>query len=244
MAHNEASLIKLNNEDLVRNTLDYQGKFNNILEDLKKDICESKIDLSGMKFDFSKLEADIQVSRNVNSKLSERLLTMERRCYANEQCSRRECLEISGIPTSVADKDLESNVLEILEEIDVSINPTLIEDCHRLPSKGSSKKVIVKLNRHKDIHRILSNKNKFKNLKPESVHLPGEAKVFINESLCLYYKKPWSKCKSVWSASHISVFWVRNGSLRIKLSIGSVSIITHDCDLEMLLSDNSLVEDN
>ena len=84
MAHNEASLIKLNNEDLVRNTLDYQGKFNNILEDLKKDICESKIDLSGMKFDFSKLEADIQVSRNVNSKLSERLLTMERRCYANE----------------------------------------------------------------------------------------------------------------------------------------------------------------
>ena len=104
-------------------------------------------DLSGLKSDFSKLEADIQVSRNVNSKLSERLLTMERRCYANEQYSRRECLEISGIPASVADKDLESKVLEILEEIDVPIDPTLVEDCHRLPSKGSSKKVIVKLNR-------------------------------------------------------------------------------------------------
>ena len=165
MAHNEASLIKLNNEDLVRNTLDYQGKFNNILEDLKKDICESKIDLSGMKFDFSKLEADIQVSRNVNSKLSERLLTMERRCYANEQYSRRECLEISGIPASVADKDLESKVLEILEEIDVPIDPTLVEDCHRLPSKGSSKKVIVKLNRRKDIHRILPNKNQTQKFK-------------------------------------------------------------------------------
>ena len=74
--------------------------------------------------------------------------------------------------------------------------------------------------------------------------LPGETKVFINESLCLYYKKLWPKCKSLWSAGHISAFWVRNGSLRIKLSNGSVSIITHDCDLEKLFPDNSLIEDN
>ena len=121
-----------------------------------------KSDLSGLKSDFSKLETDIRVSRNVNSKLIERLLTMERRCYANEQYSRGECAEISGILASVADKDLESKVLEILEEIDVSIDPTLVEDCHHLPSKVSSMKVIVKLNRCKDIHKILPNKNKFK----------------------------------------------------------------------------------
>ena len=72
--------MKLSNEDLVRITLDYQGKFDNILDDLKKDISDLKIDLSGLKPDFSKLDSDIQVSRNVNSKLSERLLTMERRC--------------------------------------------------------------------------------------------------------------------------------------------------------------------
>ena len=192
---------------------------------------------------FSKLEAIIQVSRNVNSKLSEQLLTMDRRCYANEQYSRRECLEILGIPASVAGKYLESKVFEILEEIDIPIDPTLVEDCHCLLSKGSSKKFIVKLNRRKDIQWILSNKNKLKNLQPELAHLPGEIEIFINESLCLYYKKLWSKCKSLWSAGHISAFWVRNGSLRIKLSNGSVSIITHDCDLEKLFPDNSLIED-
>ena len=47
---------------------------------------------------------------------------------------------MSGIPASVADKDLESNVLEILEETDVPIDPTLVEDCHCLPSKGSQRK--------------------------------------------------------------------------------------------------------
>ena len=57
MAHNEASLMKLNKEDLVRITLDYQGKFKNILDDLKEDISDLKSDLSGVKSDFSKLEA-------------------------------------------------------------------------------------------------------------------------------------------------------------------------------------------
>ena len=87
MAHNEESLMKLNEEDLVRIRLDYQGKFNNILDDLKKDISDFKSDPSGLKSDFSKLEADIQVNRNINSKLSERLVTMERKCCANEQYS-------------------------------------------------------------------------------------------------------------------------------------------------------------
>ena len=168
---------------------------------------------------------------------------MERRFYVNQQYSRRKCLEISGIPANVADNDLESKVLEILEEIDVPIDPSLVDNCHRLPSKGSPKKVIVKLNRRRDIRRILLNKNKLKNLKPESVNLPGETNVFINESLCLYYKKLWSKYKTLWGAGHIYAFWVSKGLLRIKLFNESVSIITHDCDLKKLFRGNSLIGD-
>ena len=153
----------------------------------------------------------MQFTRNVNSKLFERLVTMERRCYLNKQYSRRKCLEISGIPASVADNGLESKSFGNFKEIDVPIDPTFVEDCHRLPSKGSPKKFIVKLNRRKDIRRILLNKNKLKNLKPESVNLRGETKVFINESLCLYYKKLWSKCKRLWLAGHISGSWFSNG---------------------------------
>ena len=114
---------------------------------------------------------------------------MERRCYANEQYSRRKCLEISGIPASAADNGLESNILEILEEIDIPIDPNLVEDYHRLLSKSSPKKVIIKLDRRKDFRRILLNKSKLKNLKPELVNLPGETNFSIDESLCLYYKK-------------------------------------------------------
>ena len=104
---------------------------------------------------------------------------MERWHYANKQCSWREYIDISGIPASFPDNGLKSKVFEVSKQISVPIDP----------SKGLPKKVIIKLNRRKEMYRILLNKNKLKNLKPESVNLPGETNVFINESLCFYYKK-------------------------------------------------------
>ena len=88
----------------------------------------------------------MQVTRNLYSRLSERLVTIERRFYTKEQYSRMESLEIFGIPSSAADNSLESDVSVVLEEIDVPIDPSLVEDCHFLPSKIPPRKFIIKLN--------------------------------------------------------------------------------------------------
>ena len=47
------------------------------------------------------------VTKNVNNFLSERLINMERQFWANVQCSRRECVEITGIPSAINDSDLD-----------------------------------------------------------------------------------------------------------------------------------------
>ena len=151
MDHTDASLMKLNKEDLVRLLLDYQGKCNSILDDLKNNFDE-------LKTKFTKLEADVNISKNVNSKLSDRLFNVEGKRFANEQYSRRECLEISGIPPSVKDNEFETKVLTVLEEIDAPVDPGKVEDSHRLPSKGKPKKVILKLNPRKDARKVLLNK--------------------------------------------------------------------------------------
>ena len=65
---------------------------------------------------------------------------------------------------SVNDYELETKVLNILEEINASIDPGLVEDCHCLPSKRNSKKLILKLNLHEDAKKVLSNKKKNKKL--------------------------------------------------------------------------------
>ena len=53
------------------------------------------------------------------------------------------------------------------------------------PPKNYKTKSSKNQNRCNDSRNILLNKNKLKNLKPESVNLPGETNVFINGSLCL-----------------------------------------------------------
>ena len=69
MSHTESSLMRLNKEGLVRMLLDYQGKFNNILDELKNNLNE-------LKTKFCKLEFDLHISRNVNDKLSDKLIVL------------------------------------------------------------------------------------------------------------------------------------------------------------------------
>ena len=47
---------------------------------------------------FKHIESELSVIKNVNYLLSKRLVDMERQCWANAQYSRRECLELAGIP--------------------------------------------------------------------------------------------------------------------------------------------------
>ena len=78
-------------------------------------------------------------------------------------------------------------MLEVLDGTDAPVNTDLIEACHRIPSEGSPRKVILKLSHRKD------SKKKLKQMKPESLNLPAGVKIYINESLWPYYKKLWTK---------------------------------------------------
>ena len=61
--------------------------------------------------DFLKLEADVEIAKNINNLLSQLVVDLERQCWDNAQYSRRECLEIVGIPRSVDDNSLEEKII-------------------------------------------------------------------------------------------------------------------------------------
>ena len=84
---------------------------------------------------FEKLQSELIVVKQVNSVLSERLVSMERQCWANAQYSRRECLELVSVPHSVSDGDLEEKVLKIFEKVGCPIEGNHIEACHRISKK-------------------------------------------------------------------------------------------------------------
>ena len=100
MSLSEAALRKLTKDEVIALTLKSQAKFDNILSNINRE-------LSVLRNDFKKIESELSVSKNVSSKLYERVVALERQCWGNNQYSRRECLEITGVPDSVSNDDLE-----------------------------------------------------------------------------------------------------------------------------------------
>ena len=93
--------------------------------------------------------------------------------------------------------------------------------------KTNPKKVIIKLSKRKDAARVTNNKKKLKSMKPQNIGLPSGCKIYINESLCKYYKYLWWKCKLLQTRGSIQSFWVTNGSIRIRHQKDEVTYVTH-----------------
>ena len=143
MSFSEAALRTLAKDEVIALTLEYQAKFDNTLSNVN-------IELSELSNNFKKIESELSVSKNVNSKLHEWVFALERQCWGENQYSRRECLEITGLPDSVSNDDLE---IKIFDKLDVAIDPSDIEGCHWLKGNGP-KKVIIKFARYKDANLI------------------------------------------------------------------------------------------
>ena len=140
MSLSEVVLSKLTKDKVIALTLEYQAKFDNTLSNINKELRELRNNL--------KKNSELPVSKNVNSKFHERVVALERQCWGNSQYSRRECLEITGVPDRISNDDLEATTIKIFDKLDVAIDPSNIEDCHWFKSNWF-KKVIIKFARRK-----------------------------------------------------------------------------------------------
>ena len=86
-----------------------------------------------------KLQSDIAIVKNVNHKLEDKIVYLEKNQAKGEQYSRRNNVEISGIPNTIPDNDLENTVISICRDTGVEIDPKDIEVCHRLPLSRNSR---------------------------------------------------------------------------------------------------------
>ena len=110
--------MRLNEGDLLRMLQDYQGKF------------------SKLETEFCKLKSDLHISSNVNDKLFDKLVVLERKYHANKQYSWRKTFEIFSIPAEEGNNDIEKKCWKFWIQWTLL---DLVEDYHRLLSKGSAK---------------------------------------------------------------------------------------------------------
>ena len=77
-------------------------------------IASLTAEIKRLNENFQKLESDVSVVKNVNNILSKQTSSIERQCWKNAQYSRRECVEVVGLPSSIEDKDLQTKCFSIL----------------------------------------------------------------------------------------------------------------------------------
>ena len=126
--------------------------------------------------------------------------------------SRRNNVEISGIPQSVSDNQLEEKVVDILKAIDVNITTNEIEACHRLGKKKNN--VIVWVINRKNCIKALRNKKKLKSINKNAIGIPN-ANLFISENLTPASSKLAFNCQKLKRYSEIEKCYTINGIVHI-----------------------------
>ena len=188
---------------------------------------------------FSKLHAEASVTEQVNTLLSKILVSTERRCWLNAHYSRRECLDIVGIPSEVEADALEETVPAIFEKLGCNIPTERIEASHRMSKKNPT--VTVKFSRRKNCQQVWDVKRDLRKIKMEDIYLPGQNKLFINKNICPYYKVIWAKSKKLYSLGKIHSFFISGDTIKIRISESSSPLLlTHVEDLKKYFPDVDL----
>ena len=118
----------------------------------------------------------------------DRLYEAEKNIDGLSQYTRRENIEISGIPSSIEQKDLEKNVLDILAAIGIETDSYSIAACHRLKKlkHQTTANVIVRFTNRKHAIEALKNKKKLAN-SPIAESFGSE--LYISENLCPLHRQ-------------------------------------------------------
>ena len=214
MAHTENTLKDLKKENLIALVLNLQNERDKFMEKFceRLDTLSNTVDNLSSKLDL--VESSLAVTKTVNDNLLNCITTVKRSLHAQEQYSRKECLEIADIPISIDDKNLQLTVCIILNEIDIPCGPEDLEDCHRI--KGDC--TIVKFSSRRKSSEVLHKKKNLKNIDGSKFDFNAGVKLYINESLCPYYRGLWGKCKKLWLNKVIFSFYTINSILHIKKS--------------------------
>ena len=221
----------LSNAQLVDLFLKMQNQTNSTIVSL---MAEMK-DLSSS---FKSLESDIQIVETVNKNLLKQLENTERQCWANAQYSRRECVEVISIPKTVESKDLEHTVCKVFNSIGFDIEEDRIEACHRLTK---SDRTIFKFSRRKDCQHLMHNKKGLKDFNSTKLSFSEGTKIYVNDSLCPYYRGLWNECNKFWNNKKIYSYFTVNGTVRIKqVEKGPCKSITLINDLRALFPEEQI----
>ena len=181
-----------------------------------------------------------QLKSNSDIKIVERIESIEKNCYRQEQYSRRECVEIVGLPGDIVNQEaLEAKVIETFKFAGVEVTSRDFHAVHRLKNQAV---VIAKLVNRRDATAILRAKKKLRETDVETQKKLGvKGKIYVNESLCPAYRRLFGVCNALFRKKKLVSSYTINGSIMVcKDEGGEKKSIGHINDLKALFKEGEV----
>ena len=162
--------------------------------------------------------------------LRNEVFDMDCRLIECEQYSRRESLVISGIPNSVLQKDLEKEVIFILNSIGCRVTSYDISACHRLGRVNQNSKypprTIIRFTNRKIVIFCLERRDRLNEIKDKI-----KMNLRFYENLCDANEEVLRSCKLLKENNIIYDYYLRNGFVKIIVNQGNRPFKIHHPEL-------------
>lgn len=175
--------------------------FNNKYEEMKRLILEKNSEIKNLSDENTLLKGEI-----VN--LSSRLDNLE-------QYSRRNNLEIHGVP-EVEQENLLKTINEIGNVLDCPVSSDDVDTLHRVPyfnkKKDIPRNIIIKFKSRLFKNKFLESAKNFQKVnRKKAIEIPNvPSKIYINEHLTPKNKKLFNSTKLFCKEKNIQYFWVKD----------------------------------
>ena len=207
-------------------------KFAKEIAELRKLIYDQKIELDSLKASIKEtenkntaMEAELFAARNKIEEQEEEIAELYRLQDNLEQYTRKQSLEVCGIPAS-AYASTEGAVLKIASALDVPMSAEDINISHKIKSNGVGT-ILVKFQSHKAKSRLYKARTKLKNFRLTDIFpdvstatrvAAGTGRIFINENLTSYRKDLLRKANDKRKDGLIISVWSMDGKIFVKTS--------------------------
>lgn len=167
-----------------------------------------------------------------NATLHKQMSVLESRLDEAEQYSRRNTLEIQGVPMEKTE-NVVSLVKIVGKALDYPIDDGMIDACHRLRSVGGRPPgIVVKMVRRLDAEGLMQRRRVKRNLNTRDLGFTTLEPVYVNESLAPGRRRLLNAARQVKQEKGYTYLWIRGGRILMRKNSGdSVKVISTMDDL-------------
>lgn len=212
--------------------------FNHSYEVLNEKLNENMELLKSQVEDLKIYREEVTKLREENVTLMKKNSDLEMRLIECEQYSRKNCIEIQGIPVESKNENVIDIVKRVGLALDFTIEDSMIDNCHRLGHKFDGRgppAIIAKFVRRLDVEEILRKRRIKRNLSTRHMGMPSDHLVYVSESLCPAKRLLYSRARAVRREKGYKYLWLRGGRiLARKEESAPVVVINCLADLDKL----------